>query len=324
MARHDVGRSKTKRWWNYVGRTADVWKTTLGSVVVWEVARVTGSRHPYLAPLTFILCLQATVGQSVRYAVYRSAGTVIGVFLIGAFAKWIPITAWALGIALLLTTVLMKCFRANAMLTHQVALSVLFVMYFEQHSAGYAWDRAKDTLIGAVVGVAFVVLLFPPSPLNKARQAMDALGQHFVDALHKVADSPTDELREGELNQVTMALLDEMQYVADSLNTAKQDAPWLLYTKKVHVQRLDETFLLFREVCVHFVVFVERFAGPMSPEQRAQWRECLRRFANQLSITLGAKAHAPSSNFASNLPQSDALHEELERLLRALRCSNDA
>ncbi|WP_206918143.1 FUSC family protein [Alicyclobacillus suci] len=324
MARQDVGRSQTKRWWHYVAKTADVWKTTLGSVVVWEVARLTGSRHPYLAPLTFILCLQATVGQSVRYALYRSAGTVIGVFLIGAFAKWIPITAWALGIALLLTTVLMKCFRANAMLTHQVALSVLFVMYFEQHSSGYAWDRAKDTLIGAIVGVAFVVLLFPPSPLNQIRQAMDALGQHFVDALHHVAEYPVDELREGELNQVVMALLDGMQSVAESLHTAKQDAPWLLYTKKVHIQRLDETFSLFREVCVHFVVFSERFAGPMSPEQRERWRGQLRRLAKQLSITLGDKAHVPSFNFASNLPQHDALHQALERLVRAFRCANDA
>lgn len=92
----------------FLEQTAVVWKTALGSAIVWELARLTGSKHPYLAPLTFILCLQASVGQSLRYALYRSVGTVIGVVMIGLFAKSIPVTAWALAITLLLSTAVLK------------------------------------------------------------------------------------------------------------------------------------------------------------------------------------------------------------------------
>jgi uncharacterized membrane protein YgaE (UPF0421/DUF939 family) len=152
-------RSKVQGEEPFWERSAVVWKTALGSAVAWEVARLTGSKHPYLAPLTLILCLQATIGQSMRYALYRSVGTVIGVLMIGSFVKSIPVTAWALGLALLVSTAILKIFHVNDQLIHQMALSILFVLYFENHSVGYAWDRAKDTLVGAAIGVMYHVVV---------------------------------------------------------------------------------------------------------------------------------------------------------------------
>ncbi|MFB5190780.1 FUSC family protein [Alicyclobacillus fastidiosus] len=153
--------ANSKPMYRFLKQTAIVWKTTLGSIVAWEIARWSGSTHPYLAPLTLILCIQATVEQSLRFAIYRSIGTVLGVLLIGMFAKDIPVTAWSLGIALFVSTGIMKALRINDTIIHQVALSILFVLYFENQSSGYARDRVVDTLIGSIVAVLFIMFVVP-------------------------------------------------------------------------------------------------------------------------------------------------------------------
>lgn len=265
----------------FIEQTAVVWKMALGSIIVWELARLTGSRHPYLAPLTLILCLQATALKSVRYALYRSVGTVIGVLIIGTFAKSIPVNAWALGIALFMTAVLMKIFRANDMLIHQVALSILFVLYFEHHSSGYAWDRAKDTLIGAIIGVAFVIFLFPPNEVKKTRQAMKQFAWHVVATIDLVTDRLHEHLPHSDLNlaQHCNALLNELGQMGQSLTKLEQGLPFAIYIKKTEVKDLQQKFGVIRDACVHLVVLSGSFTDDMTNQQREQWGERLRNLA---------------------------------------------
>ena len=35
-----------------------IWKIAIASALSWEIAKFTGSQHPYLAPLTIILCIK--------------------------------------------------------------------------------------------------------------------------------------------------------------------------------------------------------------------------------------------------------------------------
>jgi hypothetical protein len=56
-------------------------KMSAASGIAWELAKLAGSKHPYLAPLSVILCVQTTILQSVQYSVHRLLGTIVGVLL---------------------------------------------------------------------------------------------------------------------------------------------------------------------------------------------------------------------------------------------------
>lgn len=327
MARNLVGQpARDSSLGDFIEHSAIVWKTALGSMVVWELARFTGSGHPYLAPLTFILCLQATIGQSIRYAIYRSAGTVIGVLLIGAFATSIPVTAWALGIALLVTTVLMKLFRANDLLIHQVALSVLFVLYFENHSSGYAWDRAKDTLIGAIVALVFTILIFPSNEVKKTRQAMITFVRHFVSTVHLVADN----LRQTPLTSTAFpseqidSLFDELTQVAQLLKKMEQGLPVMVYVKTLEVQRVQKEFHALRGACVHFAALTRSFTEDMTKDQREYWSAQLKTLATELVERIHATQPRTTSmglQGAMSVFESEVSHHEFEQILGSLKRS---
>src|SRR3954447_15545406 len=54
-----------------------IWKMAVASAISWEIAKLAGSNHPYLAPLSVILCLQTTVNRSIQFSYHRMVGTVI-------------------------------------------------------------------------------------------------------------------------------------------------------------------------------------------------------------------------------------------------------
>lgn len=309
-------------------QTSVVWKTALGSGIVWELARFTGSTHPYLAPLTFILCLQATASQSLRYAMYRFTGTVIGVVMIGFFAKSIPVTAWILAVALLLSTALMKAFRANDLLIHQVALSILFVLYFENHSPGYAWDRAKDTLIGAVLGVIFVLFLFPPNILKKMEQTLYTFVQHFIDTIHLVADGlQQDTLHSAKNPQLQLnALLDDVNQMTESLQKVKQGGLFNLYARKAEMDKIMQKYYRVRDACIHFVTLTTSLTGDMTEVDREMWSRRIRSLASEIQVFIyrdptveDQRTHRAASAEQMTTFEPRVSEYELKAILDALR-----
>lgn len=55
------------------------WKLAIGSALSWEISKLFGSDHPYLAPLSVILTIQSTVDKTVSLSIKRMIGTVIGI-----------------------------------------------------------------------------------------------------------------------------------------------------------------------------------------------------------------------------------------------------
>jgi uncharacterized membrane protein YgaE (UPF0421/DUF939 family) len=303
--------------------TLVIWKNALGSTAAWEIARLTGSTHPYLAPLTLILCLQATVGQSLRFAVYRSAGTTLGVLMIGSFAKDIPLTAWALGVALLISMTLLKIFRLNDQLISQVTLSILFVLYFENQSTGYAWDRAKDTVIGAIVGALFVILLFPPNELKKLEQAFDTFAQNFVGTLNLVANALHQNLLHTVIDPYERlnALFDELQQISQLLNKIKQGLPFQPRSQ-FKAQQLEQRFYAIRNVCIHFAALIRTFNQTMTSEEREQWSHKIQYLTTVIPALIYEESPA-SPPFVKESPllefQPDVANHEFKQLLELLK-----
>ncbi|GER66491.1 hypothetical protein BpJC7_06660 [Weizmannia acidilactici] len=54
-----------------------IWKIAIASSLSWEIAKSAGSHHPYLAPLTVILCIKAMPDQTISFAVNRMIGTMV-------------------------------------------------------------------------------------------------------------------------------------------------------------------------------------------------------------------------------------------------------
>lgn len=137
-----------------------IWNMAIGSAFAWEIAKLLGSKHPYLAPLSVILCQQTTFNRTVQLSLQRIVGTILGILLTVLIATHIQLNGWFLGLLLLLGAYCTKWLNLDIKVLHQVALTILFVFVFEEHSKSYALDRMKDTSIGIIIAIVLQFFSF--------------------------------------------------------------------------------------------------------------------------------------------------------------------
>ncbi|MCM3571074.1 aromatic acid exporter family protein [Neobacillus mesonae] len=134
-----------------------IWNMSIGSTLSWELAKIMGSSHPYLAPLSVILSLQSTDEKTISLSIKRLIGTIIGIFVTVLIASNMKINGWNLGILIFLGGYAEKYLKLDRKVLHQTALTILFVFAFEHQTKHYALDRLRDTLIG--VSIACIIQL---------------------------------------------------------------------------------------------------------------------------------------------------------------------
>ncbi|WP_144554914.1 aromatic acid exporter family protein [Bacillus sp. X1(2014)] len=169
-------------------KTALIWKMAIGSAVSWELAKLVGSDHPYLAPLSVVLCLQTTIDQSIRYSIHRILGTMIGIILTAYLASHLDMNGWILGLLLLGSTFIAKWLRLDETVLHQVALTVILIFTFERKSKDYSVDRILDTIIGVIITILIHMLLSPPDFTKKAVAATEKLALQLSDILLELSN----------------------------------------------------------------------------------------------------------------------------------------
>ncbi len=155
----------------------------IASAVSWEAAKLVGSKHPYLAPLSVILCLQTTIDKSIRFSFHRIVGTAIGVMLTAYLVSHLHMNGWILGLLMLGGTYIAKWLRLDETVLHQVALTILLVFTFERTSKDYVIDRIIDTIIGVIIAILIHMLLFPPDFTKKAAETFQTLAHQLSDIL---------------------------------------------------------------------------------------------------------------------------------------------
>ncbi|WP_052343594.1 FUSC family protein [Bacillus massiliigorillae] len=138
-----------------------IWKISIGSALSWELSRLFGSEHPYLAPLSVIICIQATMDKTISIGIQRIIGTVIGIPIIVIIASHLNINGWNLGLLILLGGYISKWLKLDQGTLHQVVITILLVFVFEKQTEHYALDRMKDTLIGVMIAVFLQFIWFP-------------------------------------------------------------------------------------------------------------------------------------------------------------------
>ncbi|AEB65676.1 hypothetical protein BUN12_3086 [Bacillus amyloliquefaciens] len=215
--------------------TSLVWKMALASAVSWEAAKLAGSHHPYLAPLSVILCLQPTIDQSIRFSFHRIAGTAIGILLTSYLVSHLPMNGWMLGLLLLGGTYIARWLRIDETVLHQVALTILLVFTFERHSKDYAMDRIIDTVIGVIIAILVHMFLFPPDFTKKAADSFRSLARQLSDTLSDLSKWVQSEWGQGKGNLVEYKmnnLLQELHTAKEMLQTASDSLKFNPIRKK--------------------------------------------------------------------------------------------
>ncbi|WP_053362853.1 FUSC family protein [Bacillus sp. FJAT-27251] len=199
-------------------------KMAAGSALSWEIAKLAGSHHPYLAPLSVILGLQSTVDQTVRLSVNRFIGTIIGILVTVPIASHVSINGWILGLLILCGAFIALWLNVNRLVLHQIALTILFVFVFEQKTKHYAFDRMRDTLIGLGVAVLLHMLLFPPNFTKKAEQTLSEFSRLLSEGFINIAGrlESNAEKEEWKMEAEQKNLLQELHNAREMINKASQ------------------------------------------------------------------------------------------------------
>ncbi|MGB3830223.1 MAG: aromatic acid exporter family protein [Ornithinimicrobium sp.] len=188
-------------WSQYrAGFTAPGWSTDLlqivksviAAVLAWVVAHhLIGLEQAFLAPWTALLTVHATVHRTVWRGVQTVLATVLGVLLAATVAATLGVSAWTLGLSLLvgLSLARVSVLRQEGTTVATTALFLITTGYGAGENPQVI-DRLLD--VGLGVGIALIVNLVVIPPLNDrgAQQRVDQvdreLGSLLVDMSHQM------------------------------------------------------------------------------------------------------------------------------------------
>ena len=163
--------------WAYVVRIA------AAAAVGWQLCVWLGAHQPPVyAVIVPLVAMRNDPSATVAVSAGRLVGVVAGLTIGILVLAWLRPSSVAVGVVMVLALAVGMVLRAGGALNLQVAVSALLVFANTDPSA-YAVSRLWETAVGAVVTLAFAVLLFPPNPVRA-----------FLSALQDVADASARNL----------------------------------------------------------------------------------------------------------------------------------
>jgi uncharacterized membrane protein YccC len=176
-------------------------KAAVAAGVAWAVAQAVpgaASHYPYYAPLGAVIATGPTVLGGIREGVRTMVGLAVGIglALVVVLVGGPPFIALPIAVAV---AILASGFRFVGVANTWVATAAIFVLLVggsdpTQYSTGYL----VQTLIGAIVGVAVNMLVFPPLAVRDADRELEALQQRLADHLDELAQSLDDDDVDGQ------------------------------------------------------------------------------------------------------------------------------
>ncbi|MDU0069698.1 MULTISPECIES: FUSC family protein [Bacillus] len=270
-----------KKKWDSELKTMLIWKMAAASALSWEIAKAFGSNHPYLAPLSVILCLHGTVGKTVKFSLKRIAGTVIGVLLTAYIVSFVPHNGWVLGALLVYGLWISKWLKLDQVGLHQAAITILFVFSLAQ-SNHYAFDRIIDTVIGVAVAI-LIHIIYPPNLTKYASESMRQFSIKINTAFMDVSSwikAGCQKAKGENLQKETDALLKELHQTKKALRHASDSLKFIPAGEK-NRQKLNAYEREMKDLTEGYTylsntikTFLEWGAsGLMSSDDRSAWAE---------------------------------------------------
>ena len=181
--------NRVSRVFENLGLSALIAKTALSAALSWALASWLVGERPYFAPLAAILSIQATVAASLSRGMQRTLGVVLGILVATAAAHWVGASAVSVGAIVLVGTALASRMHLGPYATPQVAVTALLVLTLGGHTPAYAFARAIDTVIGAVVAVLLNALLAPADFSGRARRSTRSTAAHLARVWRSMASA---------------------------------------------------------------------------------------------------------------------------------------
>jgi uncharacterized membrane protein YgaE (UPF0421/DUF939 family) len=171
-------------------------RLTGAAVAAYLVAEWVGlnEQPPLIAALTALIVVQVTLTGTVVNGFQRVLSVVAGVVLALAFASFVGLTWWSLGLLIAASIVVGQLLRLGPQLI-EVPISAMLVLGvgFTASAESAAAGRALETLVGTLVGV-LVNLVIPPAVQN--RYAGEAI-QKLADEIASLLETGAAEIPRG-------------------------------------------------------------------------------------------------------------------------------
>jgi uncharacterized membrane protein YccC len=148
----------------------------------------TDSAAPIFAPLAAMLTVQATVLESVRTGLQRTAGVATGVVLAFVLSSALGVHWWSVGVLVFIGLLVGQSLKLGTQGSTQIAVSALLVLVLSGGHNSYAVARVSDTLIGAAVGIIVSLVLAPPLHVRDSGRAIRDLAQAQAAVLNAIAE----------------------------------------------------------------------------------------------------------------------------------------
>ncbi|TCP31575.1 uncharacterized membrane protein YgaE (UPF0421/DUF939 family) [Scopulibacillus darangshiensis] len=273
----------------FLHRTSIVWKTGLGSGISWELAKLAGTKHPFLAPITLILCLQATTKGSLTFTFKRVLGTVLGILIIVLAITYLGGQYWGITLIMLFSLAIAKMLKLDDLTIREVALSIVLVFALTHKSPEYGIDRMRDTVIGASIAVLFLLVILPKNDFNKSVKAFE----HFTSQLSDYAANLSFWLKTNtfstntkDTGQGVKTLFNDLQKTTKQLRQSSKNLFFNIYAKDQHkelktymhnTKMLENGMLYLCNISQTFKDWSN--SGTMTQEERVFWSD----YMSQLS-----------------------------------------
>jgi hypothetical protein len=162
-------------------------RVSIAAALSWLICEwLLSDTTPVLAPLTAILCGQVTVYRSVRTALQRAAGVIVGVLLAFAVAHGLGLHSWSVGLVTAAALLIGATLRLRSE-SAEIAVSALLVLAVGS-APQFAADRILESLIGGAVGVAINFVLVPSVYVRSADRRLAELAGESADLLAEIGE----------------------------------------------------------------------------------------------------------------------------------------
>ncbi|MFG7946519.1 FUSC family protein [Streptomyces cacaoi] len=310
-------------------------RSTVAAVIAYAVAlQLSKEPAPLTAPLTALLVTQVTLYTTLKTGMRRVNAVVAGVLIASGFSMLVGLTWWSLGIVILAALVIGRFVKAGEFVP-ETAISAMLVLGVTQVAA-MAWDRVLETLIGAVVGLAFNVLFVPPVWVQPASEAVIDLAIRMRRLLLALGDEVRGHTTVVEaaqllhqarkLDQDIVSVDVELRRAEDSLrlNPRVREATLSRVVLRTGLDTLEIAAVVLRTTCRTLTDLAkERIDEPLFPPETADglhdlfthMARAVENFAVLITTQVSHSADTAEEQLVSELEASRASREHVAQQL---------
>ncbi|MGY0071453.1 FUSC family protein [Streptomyces sp. QTS137] len=310
-------------------------RSAAAATVAYVIAlRFSPEAAPLTAPLTALLVVQVTLYSTLTTGFRRVNAVVAGVVVAILFSLLVGLTWWSLGLLILASLIVGRIVRVHEFVP-EVAISAMLVLGVT--SVGdMAWARILETVIGAVVGLSFNLLLAPPVWVEEAGESIEGLARRVRQLMLRLGEQAAEHtphheaaarLHEARRLDHDISEVDaDLRQAEDSLRLNPRVREGLLnrIVLRTGLDTLEICTVVLRVLARTFTDLAkEREPGPLfQPETGALVEQLLSEisdavvsFAVLVTSSVSESAESAEERLSAELRQAATTRDRLARLL---------